>query len=161
MGLPREVLIKRINVELKVCSTYLKIEIPQVMDDRPFPIEITLNLRNIPAYVLNGDDIEHIEDHTMIVTIDEEFGFKKPKIRWNTPIFHPNIMMPSDGGHVCLNTLDKWEFSYHLIDVIQGVEQLIMHPNPQSPLGTDSCMKASEYLNNESKFEVSVKYGGR
>ena len=161
MGLPREVLLKRINAELNVCSKYLKTEIPLITDDRPFPIEITMTLRNIPAYCLNGDEIEHIENHTMLVIIDEEFGFKKPTIRWKTPIFHPNIMMPSDGGYICLNTLDNWEFSSHLIAVVQGVEQLIMHPNPKSPFGTDSCMKASEFLNNESKFEVSVKYGGR
>jgi len=162
MGLPREVLLRRINAELEACSKYLKTEIPPIMDNRPFPIEITMTLRNIPAYRLDGDEIEHITDHTMVVIIDEEYGFRKPTIRWKTPIFHPNIMMPADGGYICLMTLDKWEFSSQLISVVKGVEQLIISPNPKSPFGTDSCMSASEYFrNNESKFEVSVKYGGR
>ena len=162
MGLPRETLLRRINTELRECSEHLKTEISPVMDDRPFPLEITMTLRGIPAYALDGDEIVLIKDHTMMVIIDEEFGFKKPSIRWMTPIFHPNIMMPSDGGYICLHTLDKWEFASHLISVVQGVEQLIMHPNPKSPFSTDSCMKASEYfINNDSKVEVSVKYGGR
>ena len=162
MGLPREVLLRRINKELEVCSEYLNVDIPAITDDRPFPLEITMTLRNVPAYCLDGDEVVHIKDHTMTVILDEEHGFKKPTIRWKTSIFHPNIMMPTDGGYVCLKILDKWEFGTRLISVVKGVEQLIMTPNPKNPFGTETCMKASEYfLNNESKFEVSVKYGGR
>ena len=162
MGLPRDVLIRRINSELEVCSKYLGANIPPVTVERPFPLEIMLTLRNIPAYSIHDGEVYHIKDHTFTLILDEEFGFRKPQIRWETPIFHPNIMMPSDGGFVCLRTLDKWEFASKLLSVVKGVEQLIMSPNPKSPFGTSSCMAASKYfIENESKFEVSVKYGGR
>jgi len=159
MGLPRPILLKRINNELSECSDYLKTRIIPVPGDSEFPVEIEVTMRNIPAYALDGDDVVHISDHAFLLILSEEYGYRKPEIRWQTPIFHPNIMMPDDGGYVCLRTADAWEFGSRLLSFVKSVEQLVMSPNPKSPFGTESCMKASRfYLENQSRFEVSVNY---
>jgi ubiquitin-protein ligase len=65
-----------------------------------------------------------------------------------TPIFHPNIMMPEDGGYVCTKLLEDWSFNSTMISFIKGVESLVTTPNPSSPFGTDSCTAAAEYFNS-------------
>jgi len=162
MGLPKPILLKRIKNELRDCSEYLKIDMPDIPADPDLPMEISITMRNIPGYVLCGDDIRHISDHSFVLIISEEYGYRRPEIRWQTPIFHPNIMMPEDGGYVCLKTADTWEFGSSLLSVVKSVEQLVMSPNPKRPFGTETCMKASKfYLDNQSRFEVSVKHRGR
>ena len=159
MGLPKPILLRRINEELKQCSEYLKINIPPVPADPDFPLEITITMVNIPAYALDGDEVKHISDHSFLLILSEEYGYRRPEIRWQTPIFHPNIMMPEDGGYVCLRTADTWEFGSKLLSFVKSVEQLVMSPNPKKPFGTETCMKASKfYLDNQSRFEVSVRY---
>jgi len=159
MGLPKSILLKRINEELKQCSEYLKIKIPPVPADSDFPLEIMITMVNIPAYALDGEEVKHISDHSFLLILSEEYGYRRPEIRWQTPIFHPNIMMPGDGGYVCLRTADTWEFGSKLLSFVKSVEQLVMSPNPKKPFGTETCMKASNfYLENQSRFEVSVRY---
>ena len=159
MGLPKHVLVKRINNELAQCSDYLKTEIAPIPGDSEFPVEIAVTVRNLPAYALDGNDAVHISDHSFLLILSEDYGYRKPEIRWQTPIFHPNIMTPDDGGYVCLRTADVWDFGSTLLSFVKSVEQLVMSPNPKSPFGTESCMRASKfYLENQSKFEVSVRY---
>jgi len=162
MGLPKQVLLKRINNELKYCSEYLETEIPSIPENSDFPLEIAIKMRNIPGYVLDGEEVKHISDHLFVMIISEEYGYRRPEIRWQTPIFHPNIMMPEDGGYACLKTADTWEFGSSLLSVVKSAEQLVMSPNPKKPFGSETCMKASKfYLDNQSRFEVSVRYRRR
>ena len=162
MGLPREVLTKRISNELATCSEYLKAKIPFDPKEDAFPLSVRIQMKNVPGYVKKGDDVIPVMDHAFMLILTEEYGFQRPEIRWMTEIFHPNIMNPDDGGYVCLRTADVWDFGSTLLSFIKSVEQLVMSPNPKNPFGTDSCMEASKFfLNNESSFEISVSYGGR
>jgi ubiquitin-protein ligase len=85
------------------------------------------------------------------MVIGKDYPFEKPTVIWLTPIFHPNIMMPEDGGHLCTKLLEDWSFNSTMISFIKGVESLVMSPNPSSPFGTDSCTAAAEYFNNGEK----------
>jgi len=163
MGLPRPILIKRINNELDSCSRYLKTEIPPIPDGfGRFPVEIDIALRNVPGYAKYSDGVRPLNDHRCKLILSEEYGFRRPEVRWQTSIFHPNIMMPEDGGYVCLKAADAWEFGSTLLSFIKSIEQLVISPNPKSPFGTDTCMEASKYfIENRSKIEISVSYGDR
>lgn len=162
MGLPTPVLIKRINNELESCSHYLNTDIPKIPSDlNRFPVTISITLRNVPGYVMTEKGIEQLNEHRCELILSKEYGHRKPEVRWQTPIFHPNIMMPEDGGYVCLMTADMWEFGSTLLSFIKSIEQLVMSPNPKNPFGTKSCMEASRYMmENTSKIEISVSYGG-
>lgn len=163
MGLPVPVLIRRINNELVACSEYLGIDIPAIPEDFDgFPITVEIVLRNVPAYDLRDGEVVPISDHRVALTLSKEYGYSRPDARWQTSIFHPNIMVPEEGGYLCLRTADVWGFGSTLLSYIKSIEQLVMSPNPRKPFGTDRCMRAARYMmDNESKIEISLRYGGR
>lgn len=159
MGLVRPVLIKRINNEILGLNDHLGIKIRPIPDNVSFPIEISIGLHNTAARV-SKDSIGN--DHVFSIIVSEEYPYERPRAKWMTPIFHPNIMMPEDGGYVCVKTLDNWSFGSSLLSFVKGVEQLIADPNPMNPYGTDSCMEAAKWhMDNRPKFEAKVSYGGK
>jgi ubiquitin-conjugating enzyme E2 C len=159
MGLVRPVLIRRINNEIADLNDYLRMSVPKVPDRAQFPIELRVDLCNTPARI-SEDKIG--TEHSFIISISEDYPYERPRAKWLTPIFHPNIMIPEDGGFVCVKTLDNWSFGSSLLSFVKGVEQLLADPNPLNPYGTDSCMRAANwYQQNRPKFNASVSYGGR
>ena len=160
MGLPRPVLVKRITNELMRCSGYIGSNICFDPDDVLFPMEITVNMANVPAYAKVDGIIIPVNEHRYKVVINEEYPFEKPRAKWETPIFHPNIMPPEDGGYVCIKLLDKWSFGSTLLSFVKAVEHLVINPNPSNPFGMDTCVEASRfYMNNEAKINASVSFG--
>ncbi|MDD3379459.1 MAG: ubiquitin-conjugating enzyme E2 [Candidatus Methanomethylophilaceae archaeon] len=157
MGLVRPVLVRRLNNEIKDLNDYLGLRIPPVPETAKFPIEIQIGLSNIPTKI---SETEAGSDHLFMMIISEEYPYERPRAKWLTTIYHPNIMMPDDGGYVCVKTLDNWSFGSSLLSFVKGVEQLLTDPNPFNPYGTESCMSAANwYKNNRPKFKVSVNYG--
>jgi len=150
-------LLKRISNELRMCSGYIGSDIRFDPASAEFPLEITVNMTNVPAFAKVDGTIVQIKDHRYKVIINEEYPFEKPKARWETPIFHPNIMPPEDGGYVCIKLLDTWEFGSTLLSFMKAVENLVHNPNPLNPFGMDLCVESSKfYLENESKINASV-----
>jgi len=157
VGLPRTVLLKRISNELQTCSGYLKCDIPFDPASAEFPLEITVNMTNVPAFAKADGKVAQVKDHRYKVIINEEYPYEKPKARWETPIYHPNIMPPEDGGYVCIKLLDIWDFGSTLLSFMKAVENLVFNPNPLNPFGMELCVEASKfYLDNESKINASV-----
>lgn len=159
MGLVRPVLLKRLNNEINDLNGYLGLKIPDIPANAGFPVEIAIGLKNSPARISRD---EMGGNHGFILKISEEYPYERPRAKWTTPIFHPNIMMPEDGGLVCVKMLDNWSFGSSLLSFVRGVESLIANPNPFNPYGTDSCMAAAEwYRDNRPSFEATVRYGDK
>lgn len=157
MGLVRPVLIKRINNEIDELNSYLGMSISDVPDDAEFPVMLSLSLTNAPARI---SETEISSEHRFDLALSEDYPFERPRAMWKTAIFHPNIMMPDDGGFVCVKTLDNWSFGSNLVSFVIGLENLLAEPNPMNPYGTKSCMKASKwFLKNKPKFDAKVSYG--
>ena len=160
MGLPREVLLRRLANELQRCSGYIGSKIRFDPNEVVFPVEITVNMINVPAYARVDGSVVPIKDHRYKVVISNEYPYEKPRAKWETPIFHPNIMPPEDGGYVCIKLLDKWSFGSTLLSFIKAVEHLVGNPNAMNPFGADVCMEASKfYVSNEAKINASVSFG--
>jgi len=83
----------------------------------------------------------------MTILISEDYPLERPIVKWQTPIFHPNIMPPEDGGYVCTKLLENWDFGSTLSVFIKGIESLLANPNPKNPFGCDSCTRAAAYFN--------------
>ncbi|MEM0449392.1 MAG: ubiquitin-conjugating enzyme E2 [Methanomassiliicoccales archaeon] len=152
MPLPREVLVSRLKNELAICQRCLKhpIEIEENAFST-FPLEIEMLLVQIPGYELINGQIRKRYHHRFSLTITADYPFQKPQVTWLTPIFHPNIMMPEDGGFLCNKLLDEWSFNSTLLMFIKGIEYLLLNPNPSSPFGTETCTLAAEYFNRTRK----------
>ncbi len=145
MSLPMNVLRSRLINELAMCRNNLEYIIECSDEDfSELPVTLDVAMRDIygPVFV-KGQVIDRAE-HQLRIVITQEYPYEKPIVRWQTPIFHPNIMLPRDGGYVCTKLLDSWNFSSNLLGFIKGVESLLANPNPMNPYDTDSCMMASE-----------------
>jgi len=145
--LPEDLLRKRVLQEIAMCKRKLAHDI--VVDDpevRNFPITIEIRMRKIPGPIVKNDRITHTWNHMFTMKITPNYPYQKPVVRWHTDIFHPNVMVPEDGGYVCTKLLDTWSFQSNLLTFIQGIESLLSNPNPRSPYGSRSCMAAAKYF---------------
>ncbi len=149
MALPSDILLARLRNEIRACARYVTSS-PDLRNSREvtFPIEIEVELLKVPGPCIEGERVVLRYSHRLRISISKDYPFVKPHIAWLTPIFHPNIMMPEDGGYVCTKLLEDWSFNSTMISFIKGVESLVTTPNPSSPFGTDSCTAAAEYFNN-------------
>ncbi len=151
MPLPEDILLSRLKNELFMCSRYLKdLELPQ-RERFSFPLEVIIELNRVPALVMRSECLERRYEHRFKIVISRSYPFEKPKVVWLTPIFHPNIMMPEDGGFLCTKLMEGWSFNSTLGSFIKGIESLLLNPNPESPFGTESCTAAAQYFNSGEK----------
>jgi hypothetical protein len=148
MPLPPEILTARVRNELAMCSRYLDHSILVSGEDiGRYPLRVEVALVDIPGPVIEDGRVSKRDAHRFVMWITRDYPFEKPRVEWLTPIFHPNIMLPEDGGHVCIKLLDEWNFNSTLLSFLKGMEYLLLNPNPQSPFGSNSCTLAAEYFN--------------
>ncbi|MDR0522923.1 MAG: ubiquitin-conjugating enzyme E2 [Candidatus Methanoplasma sp.] len=158
-GLARQILARRVDNEIRALNEYLGMSIPPAPEGAQFPMEIRITLSNVPARISRDESGDR---HEFALSISGEYPYERPSARWLTPIFHPNIASPRDGGFVCAKMLESWSFGSTLLSFVKGVEQLLADPNPDNPYGTESCMEAARWhAANRPRFEASVSYGGR
>lgn len=159
MPLPQDVLRDRVRNEILLCQRQLhhilKISDPELTE---FPVEVEITLTKTPGPIMLDGNISHLFNHKLRLIITEDYPYEKPIVKWQSEIFHPNIMLPDDGGYVCTRLLDDWSFSSNLLMFIKGLEALLTTPNPGNPYGSDSCTLAAEYFNtHEYKPPIVVK----
>lgn len=156
MSYPKEVVIRRIRNELRDCSEYLGYRI-ELDGDIELPLELDMKISNILAYESAG---KVVSEHKFTIIITEDYGQRKPEVRWRSHIFHPNIMDPDDGGLVCIKMLNEWTYGTRLVSFLSGIVTLLTNPNPMSPFGTDSCMEASRFFRSDGKAKFDVVVNG-
>ncbi len=148
MSLPIDVLRLRIKNEIDACQRELRHHI-SVSDPTlsRFPIQINVHLLRVPGPAWEDGRVVHLFVHKIALIIGEDYPMEKPIVKWMTPIFHPNIMPPEDGGYVCTKLLENWDLSSSLSAFIIGIESLLSNPNPGNPFGSDACTRAAAYFN--------------
>ncbi|XP_066481544.1 ubiquitin-conjugating enzyme E2 T [Tiliqua scincoides] len=85
------------------------------------------------------------------VVVPERYPFEPPKMRFLTPIYHPNI---DSAGRICLDVLrlppkGAWRPSLNIATLLTSVQMLMNEPNPDDPLMADI---SSEYKYNKQAF---------
>lgn len=66
------------------------------------------------------------------LTFPEDYPFRAPDVRMETKIYHPNI---NHKGEICLGVLkDGWNPSVTAREIVEGIVQLLLNPNPEDPL---------------------------
>ncbi len=117
-----------------------------------FPVMVSVTFMRVPGPDWEEGKVVHRFVHRMAIVIGEDYPMEKPIVKWQTPIFHPNIMAPGDGGYVCTKLLENWDFSSNLMTFIKGIESLLVNPNPANPFGNDMCTRAAAYF-NRNKYQ--------
>ena len=148
MSLPLDVLRSRLRNEIEMCQRELRHHI-SISDPAlsTFPVLLNVTLLRVPGPDWEEGKVVHRFIHRFGIVITEDYPLEKPIVKWQTPIFHPNIMPPEDGGYVCTKLLENWDFSSNLVTFIKGVESLLVNPNPKNPFGNDSCTRAASFFN--------------
>ena len=151
--LPVDILKKRVESEILMCQRKLQHEITVADPEmKEFPVEVRVKLLRTPGPIMKDGKITHLFTHRFKMLITDEYPYEKPLVHWKTEIFHPNIMEPKIDGHVCTKLLDDWSFNSTLLNFIQGIESLLLAPNPNSPWASATCQAAAEYFaENEYK----------
>ena len=71
------------------------------------------------------------------IEIPSNYPLAPPKIRFNTPICHPNVHFQT--GEICLTllTTEHWAPSYTLSSTMSALQMLLTEPGLDSPLNVD------------------------
>ncbi|XP_069046327.1 ubiquitin-conjugating enzyme E2 T isoform X2 [Lepisosteus oculatus] len=90
------------------------------------------------------------------IKIPERYPFEPPKMRFLTPIYHPNI---DTAGRICLDALKlppkgAWKPSLNISTVLTSIQLLMAEPNPDDPLMADI---SSEYKYNKQVYVEKAK----
>ena len=93
------------------------------------------------------------------IQFPKDYPDKGPEVLFVTPIYHINVNhINQEGcplGHICLSTLNFWNSSYSMREVLTNIFALFYLGNPKSPFGLD---RATELVQNQALFERKVKY---
>ncbi|CAH2221807.1 ubiquitin-conjugating enzyme E2 T [Pelobates cultripes] len=90
------------------------------------------------------------------IVIPERYPFEPPKIRFLTPIYHPNI---DTAGRICLDILKlppkgAWRPALNISTVLTSIQLLMNEPNPDDPLMADI---SSEFKYNRAMFTSNAR----
>ena len=89
---------------------------------------------------------------TLEIFFTDRYPFEPPKIKFKTPILHPNI---NDNGSICLDILSKnWSPVLSVSKVLLSISSLLSDPNPDDPL---NGYIAKLYKEDKKKYLEKVR----
>ncbi|XP_046744577.1 ubiquitin-conjugating enzyme E2 T-like [Diprion similis] len=90
------------------------------------------------------------------IEIPESYPFEPPRLKFLTPVYHPNI---DDAGRICMDLLKMppkggWKPTISIENLLTAVQLLLSYPNPDDPLMAEI---AEEYRLNKAVFERKAR----
>ena len=96
------------------------------------------------------------------IIFPDNYPNSRPEIDFLTPIYHLNVKFFVDSsfplGHINLNTIDCWQSSFSMREIILEIFYLLSNNNPESPYDYEDGRRRNEFLCNRSLFEEKARY---
>ena len=106
----------------------------------------------------NEDSIYHFEIdgvkscYTLEINISNEYPFIEPKVKFNPPIFHPNVYAVT--GDICLDLLkDAWTPALTIHSLCLSILSLMNSPNTSDPV---NAVASNLYDTDKEKYKEAV-----
>ncbi|XP_055997285.1 ubiquitin-conjugating enzyme E2 T-like [Ostrea edulis] len=110
------------------------------------------DITQLSAQILGGEGTPYEGGiFKLEIQIPDRYPFEPPKVKFLTPIYHPNI---DSGGRICLDTLKMppkgaWKPCLNVSTVLTSVQLLMAEPNPEDPLMTEI---SNEFQYNKTTY---------
>jgi len=86
------------------------------------------------------------------IDVPIDYPFKAPKVKFETPIYHPGI---DAQGNICLKELtSSWQPQMTLLQLIEEIRNKLNDPSPEDPFVPDI---ARELKDDRPKFESTAR----
>ncbi|KAM3618533.1 uncharacterized protein V6R79_021413 [Siganus canaliculatus] len=112
---------------------------------------------DLRAQIVGGADTPYEGGiFSLEIKVPERYPFEPPKIRFLTPIYHPNV---DSSGRICHDALKlppkgAWKPSLNISTVLTSIQLLMAEPNPDDPLMADI---SSEFKYNKQLFTEKAR----
>ncbi|KAG7387385.1 Ubiquitin-conjugating enzyme E2 T [Phytophthora boehmeriae] len=141
-------------------------EIAMLESDPPFGVSAWPKddkIDQLEAQILGPDGSPYEKGVFQLeIEIPERYPFEPPKVRFLTPIYHPNI---DDGGRICLDTLKmqpkgSWLPSVNISTLLTTIRLLMAEPNADDGLMPDiaDVFKHNRELFNQKATEMTAQH---
>ncbi|XP_065831657.1 ubiquitin-conjugating enzyme E2 T-like [Oscarella lobularis] len=137
------------------CHTRLKRELKSLSESPPPNVSCWLNedsLNTLTAKIIGPPSTPYEKGvFTLHIAIPDRYPFEPPRIRFTTPIYHPNI---DDAGRICLDLLKMppngaWKPAVNIAGLLSSIFLLMSDPNPDDGLMFDI---ARQYKTDKGAF---------
>jgi len=138
----------RSMLELKSQSDLIDFEVLSGLP--PHKYRIRLRCRGVYLHPENNKKAITV-NHAVLVNLHSEYPRKQPAMKWETPIYHPNINRANGG--VCIQ---YWAPSKSLADLVMMLYDMVRYENynVKSPLDTEAANWANK---NAARFPVDSR----
>ena len=91
----------------------------------------------------------------LVMEFPDDFPNAPPKVKFTTPIFHPNVYK---SGDLCLDTIQKeWSDRYTILALLQSIRSLLNEPNTESPANSVASDVYKAYVKSKKDNDEYVK----
>lgn len=132
-------------------------ELKEIDRDKASGVTIQItegNLQKLTGFVEGPKDTAYEGGYFVVeITLDNQYPFVPPKMRFITKVWHPNVSSAS--GAICLDILkDQWSPALTLKTALLSLQALLSSPEPANP---QDAVVAKQYMSKNREFQRQAK----